>query len=81
MALKYQILLLLLKKREKRPKKEEVSLEQLSGIGEKTLLSLKEAGINSIEDILKAKLEGLTQIKGIGEKKAEKIIEEAKKLK
>jgi len=34
-----------------------------------------------VEDLLKAKPEELTQIKGIGEKKAEKLIEEAKKLK
>ena len=68
-------------KKEKKKKKEEVSPEQLAGIGEKTLANLKEAGINSIEDILKAGLGGLTKVKGIGEKKAVKIIEEAKKLK
>lgn len=73
------------KPEKKTPKKKrekiEVSLEQLKGVGEKTLLNLKEAGINSIEGILKAKVEDLTKIKGIGEKKAEKLIEEAKKLK
>jgi len=68
-------------KAEKKKKKEEASLEQLSGIGEKTLASLKKAGISSIDDLLKAKLEDLTQIKGIGEKKAQNLIEEAKKLK
>ena len=64
-------------------KKEEakISLEQLKGVGEKTLLNLQEAGISTIEDILKAKTEDLTQIKGIGQKKAEKLIAEAKKLK
>ncbi len=64
-------------------KKEEakISLEQLKGVGEKTLLNLQEAGISTIEDILKAKTEDLTQIKGIGQKKAEKLITEAKKLK
>jgi N utilization substance protein A len=60
--------------------KEEISLAQVPGIGEKTLASLKEAGISTIDDILKAKSEDLTQVKGIGKKKAEKIIEEAKKL-
>jgi len=65
----------------KKKEKAEVSLEQLKGVGEKILLNLKEAGINSIEDILKAKAEDLTKIKGIGEKKAEKLIGEAKKLK
>jgi ERCC4-type nuclease len=67
-------------KEAKKKKKEESSLEKLPGVGKKTLASLKEAGLNSIGDILKAKLEDLTKIKGIGEKKAEKIIEEAKKL-
>lgn len=67
--------------KQKKAKKREASLEQLKGVGEKTLLSLKEAGISTIEDILKAKTEDLTQIKGIGQKKAEKLIAEAKKLK
>jgi len=57
-----------------------LSLENLSGIGEKTLASIREAGYNSIEDIIKAGTEGLTKIKGIGEKKADKIIKEAQKL-
>lgn len=58
-----------------------VSLEQLKGVGEKTLTSLKEAGFNSIDDILEASPEDLTKIKGIGKKKAENLIGEAKKLK
>ena len=49
-------------------------------MGEKTLTVLKEAGFNSVEDIAKAKLEDLLQVKGIGQKKSEKLIEEAKKL-
>ncbi len=65
-------------KKEKKKKKAEVSLEELSGIGEKTLASLKEAGINTIADLLEVQLEGLIKIKGIGEKKAEKLIAEAK---
>ena len=66
---------------EKKKKKEEATLEKLSGIGEKTLASLKKAGISTVEDLLKAKSEDLTQIKGIGEKKAKNLIEEAKNLK
>ncbi len=64
----------------KETKKEGVSLEGLSGVGAKLIESLKEAQIKSIDDIIKAKVEGLTKIKGIGEKKAQKIIAEAKKL-
>jgi len=69
------------KKKKGKEKKEEVTLEKLSGIGDKTLASLKKAGISTIEDLLKAKLEDLTQIKGIGEKRAKNLIEEAKNLK
>jgi len=67
-------------KKKKKAAKEKISLEELSGVGEKTVASLKEAGFNSVEDIAKAIAEELTQVKGIGEKKAEKLIEEAKKL-
>lgn len=68
-------------KEEKKKKREEISLSQLSGVGEKTLLNLTEAGIKTVEDVLKAGLEGLVEIKGIGKKKAESLIDEAKKIK
>ena len=68
------------KKEEKEGEKEIVSLKQLSGIGEKTLANLNEAGFKTVEDILQADIKDLTKIKGIGEKKAKKIIEQAKKL-
>ena len=69
------------KAKKEKKKKAVVSLEELSGIGEKTLASLKEAGINTLAELLAAKVEGLTQIKGIGEKKAEKLIAQAKSKK
>ncbi len=50
----------------------------LDGVGEKVLDSLIEAGFDSLEKIKDASIDQLTQIKGIGEKKAEKIIEAAK---
>jgi transcription termination/antitermination protein NusA len=56
------------------------ALEQLPGAGEKTLQSLKDAGFTSLEALAGAQISDLTNIKGIGEKKAEKLIEEAKKL-
>ncbi|MFH1269427.1 MAG: transcription termination factor NusA [Candidatus Omnitrophota bacterium] len=70
-------------KAEKKAKAEKkgVSLEGLSGVGEKTIESLNAAGFKTIEDILKASTDDLTQIKGIGEKKAKKIVEQAKKAK
>lgn len=55
------------------------SLAGLSGIGEKTAASLNQAGINTIDAILEAGIEGLIKVKGIGQKKAEKILEQAKK--
>ncbi len=59
---------------------EEKSVQQLEGVGEKTLDLLQKAGFNTVESIANAGVEDLTAIKGIGEKKAEKIIESAKKL-
>jgi N utilization substance protein A len=50
----------------------------LDGVGEKVLDSLIEAGFDSLEKIRGASVDQLTQIKGIGTKKAEKIIEAAK---
>jgi N utilization substance protein A len=65
----------------KKAKKKGVSLKELPGVGEKTIVSLNEAGINTIEDILNSNINDLQKIKGIGQKKAEKIILEAKKMK
>jgi len=59
---------------------EESSLIGLPGAGEKTLASLKESGFNTLEDIAGADINNLTKTKGIGEKKAEKFIKEARKL-
>jgi len=61
-------------------KEKEVLLSELTGVGEKTLNNLKEAGFLTIEDILKTDVETLLKVKGIGQKKAEKLISEARKL-
>ena len=50
----------------------------LEGVGEKILNSLIESGFDTLEKIAGASVEQLTQIKGIGEKKAEKILIAAK---
>lgn len=55
-------------------------IEELSGVGEKTQTALKEAGFSSVEDIANANPEDLTKVKGVGEKKAQSLIKEAKKL-
>ena len=54
--------------------------ELLKSIGDKTKVALIEAGFNSIEALANSSIKELTQAKGVGAKRAEQIIEEAKKL-
>ena len=68
------------KKEVKKENKKESSLGELLGVSNKIAESLKEAGIKDINAIIKLDVQGLIEIKGIGEKKAQKIISEAKKL-
>ncbi len=68
------------KKEAKKEIKKDASWVELLELGDKIAGSLKEAGVKNINDIIKLDLEGLMEIKGIGEKKAQKIIAEAKKL-
>lgn len=58
-------------KEEAKKARAEISLE---GMGEKMLSALIEAGFDTLEKIKDAKVEQLTEIKGFGKKKAEKII-------
>jgi transcription termination/antitermination protein NusA len=67
-------------KKEQKAKEKEAQVGDLAGIGEKTLAALKKAGFSTLEDIAKAEAAALTEVKGIGEKKAQNLIEEAKKL-
>ena len=69
------------RKKTKKAKKVLASLEGLPGLGEKTIGALKDAGINSLAELVNAGQEGLMKVKGIGEKKAAKLIADAKKLK
>lgn len=50
-------------------------LKHLTGIGEKTLVSLREAGFLTKKDITRGGLEALCKVKGIGPKTAQKILE------
>lgn len=56
-----------------------IPLRELDGIGEKTEALLKNAGIETLKDILKSTAEDLAKIPGIGPKMAEKIIASAHK--
>jgi len=63
------------KKLEEGPK---IVVSSLPGIGKKIEQKLAEAGIDSVQAVVKTKVEELTKIEGIGKKKAEKLIELAK---
>lgn len=73
-----------LKKRDDLAKEETAQkgsvLEKIPGIGEKTILALREAGFDDILRLSTAQIEDLTNVKGVGKKRAEQIIEEIKKL-
>jgi N utilization substance protein A len=55
-------------------------LTELSGVGDKLLKNLAEAGFNTVQELAVADKERLLKIKGIGKLKAEKIIKAAKKI-
>jgi len=59
------------------PEAEPSPLEELPGVGEKTVARLKEAEIPSIQALAAASVEKLTEIPGIGEKTAQKLISQA----
>ncbi len=67
------------KEKKGKAKEKAVSMDELPGVGEKTLALLKKSGFKSVEDLAEAKIEEITEIKGIGEAKAEKIKEAARK--
>ena len=59
---------------------EEVSIADLSGVGDKAIAQLTEAGFDMLEKIAEASVDDLTQIKGFGKVKAKKMIKEAQAL-
>ncbi|MDO8748711.1 MAG: transcription termination factor NusA [Candidatus Omnitrophota bacterium] len=62
------------------PKPQGLSLDELSGVGEKTKAALIEQGFADVQSVAGSALEALVEVKGIGKAKAKKLIEEAKKL-
>ena len=64
--------------KKKAKEESELSISDLPGVGAKVEGLLNEAGFKEIADIANAKLEDLIDIKGIGKKTAEKILESAK---
>lgn len=59
-------------------KEQSADMNNLPGVGEKLMVQLKEAGFDSLEKIAAAKIEDMVQVKGLGEIKARKLIDEAK---
>jgi transcription termination/antitermination protein NusA len=57
-----------------------IDIEDLEGAGPKLREKLIRAGIETVQDLLKTSMEEILAIQGIGEKTAEKLIEEAKAL-
>ena len=55
-----------------------IYVSELPGVGKKLKEKLTNSGIETIQDLAKSKIEALTQIEGIGQKKAESLIEAAK---
>ncbi len=59
---------------------ESAFLKELAGVGEKILISLKQAGFLTHKDIIRGGIEGLCRVSGIGPKLAEKIFNKAKEI-
>ena len=56
------------------------SLSDLPGVGPKLVAELTAAGYKTVGDVARATLKELTEVKGVGEKTAEKLLEGAKEL-
>jgi N utilization substance protein A len=61
-------------------RKSRIDIEELEGAGPKLREKLIREGIETVQDLLKAPLEELLAIQGVGEKTAEKLLEEAREL-
>jgi len=61
-------------------KRSRIDIEDLENAGPKLREKLIRAGIETVQDLLRAPMEEILEIQGIGEKTAEKLIEEAKAL-
>ncbi|MBI5328412.1 MAG: transcription termination/antitermination protein NusA [Deltaproteobacteria bacterium] len=64
-------------KQEEPRKTDDEDISSLPGVGPKTRDVLKNAGLNTVSDVLNAGIEKLSTIDGIGLKKAEKVLEAA----
>lgn len=72
------------KKEEEQPTEKKVTdikkLSKMQGIGPSVVKKFEKAGINSLEDLFEMNVDDLAAVKGIGEKTAENIVKNLKKL-
>jgi N utilization substance protein A len=61
-------------------RKVRIDIEELTGAGPKLREKLLREGIETVQDLLKTPFEELLAIQGVGEKTAEKLLEEAREL-
>jgi transcription termination/antitermination protein NusA len=61
-------------------RKARIDIEELEGAGPKLREKLIREGIETVQDLLKTPFEELLAIQGVGEKTAEKLLEEAREL-
>ena len=59
---------------------DESSLSRLSGVGEKIIQALEKAGFDTLQKLIEVDVEQLTQIRGLGKIKAQKLIKQATEL-
>ncbi len=57
-----------------------LTIADLTGVGDKVVMLLNENKISTLDQVAESSIEELSQIKGLGKVKAEKMIKEAKKL-
>ncbi len=69
-----------IRSRSQEAKLTKISLSDLAGVGPKLLEELSKSGFKTVAAIARATSEELTQVKGVGEKTAKKILEGAKEL-
>jgi transcription termination factor NusA len=58
--------------------REAIPLSDLDGVGEAMRLRLEEAGISTVDELAGRSVDDLTEIPGVGEKTAEKLLAGAK---
>ena len=66
--------------KKKKEKKKAISIREIKGVGKKRAEALESAGIKTVEDLIKADIDKLSEKTKISEKLLRKYIEEAKKL-